>query len=86
MLAGECPPFPSEAVLDGFRTTAARLRNATSELDETGQLSRPPADLFSSLVHLHLNRLIGADRPTETRVYGLLQRLQHSLTMSNQRS
>jgi thiopeptide-type bacteriocin biosynthesis protein len=86
MLAGECPPFPSEAVLDRFRTTAARLRNATSELDETGQLSRPPADLFSSLVHLHLNRLIGADRPTETRVYGLLQRLQHSLTMSNQRS
>jgi thiopeptide-type bacteriocin biosynthesis protein len=84
MLGGECSPFPPEAVLARFRTTAARLRSAASELDGTGQLSRPPADLYSSLVHLHLNRLMGADRPTERRVYGLLQRLQHSLTLSNQ--
>jgi hypothetical protein len=39
------------------------------------------ADLHGSLVHLHLNRLLGADRATERRVYGLLERLQHGLTL-----
>ncbi len=82
MLAGERPPFPPEAVLDRFRNTAARLRNPLSELDHAGRLSRSPADLYGSLVHLHLNRLIAADRASERRVYGLLQRLQHSLTLN----
>jgi thiopeptide-type bacteriocin biosynthesis protein len=83
MLAGECSTHPPEAVLARFRATAARLHSAASELDDAGQLFRPPADLYSSLVHLHLNRLMGADRPTEKRVYGLLQRLQRGLTLNN---
>jgi thiopeptide-type bacteriocin biosynthesis protein len=85
MLAGECSPFPPESVLARFRTNAARMRSSTSELDNSGRLSRPPADLYSSLVHLHLNRLTGVDRATEKRVYGLLQRLQHGLAPSSQR-
>jgi thiopeptide-type bacteriocin biosynthesis protein len=82
MLAGECPPQPPAAVLARFRTAAARLRSAAAELHDTGRLSHPPAYLHGSLVHLHLNRLMGADRPTERRVYGLSERLQRSLTLT----
>jgi thiopeptide-type bacteriocin biosynthesis protein len=84
MLAGERSPYPPEAMLARFGATASRLRGALSDLDVAGQLSRPPADLYSSLVHLHLNRLIGADRSTERRVYGLLERLERSLTLGHQ--
>lgn len=84
MLAGERSPYLPEAMLARFSATAARLRAALSDLDDAGQLSRPPADLYSSLVHLHLNRLIGADRSTERRVYGLLERLERSLTLGHQ--
>lgn len=85
MLAGERSPHPPDALLARFRTAAARLRSATTELHDRGCLSRPPADLHSSLVHLHLNRLMGADRPTERRVYGLSERLQRSLTLKQSR-
>jgi thiopeptide-type bacteriocin biosynthesis protein len=83
MLADETAPQPLDELLDRFRTAGARLLTATTRLHGIGCLSRPPADLHSSLVHLHLNRLLGADRATERRVYGLLARLQHGLTLQN---
>jgi thiopeptide-type bacteriocin biosynthesis protein len=83
MLAVETEPQPLDEVLDRFRAAGARLLTATTRLHEKGCLSRTPADLHASLVHLHLNRLLGADRATERRVYGLLERLQHGLTLQN---
>ena len=80
MLVGETAPQPLDELLARFRTAGARLHTATTGLHDKGCLSRTPADLHGSLVHLHLNRLLGADHATERRVYGLLERLQHGLT------
>ena len=85
MLVGETAPQPLDELLARFRTAGARLHTATTGLHDKGCLSRTPADLHGSLVHLHLNRLLGADRATERRVYGLLERLQHGLTLHNRR-
>lgn len=83
MLADEAAPQPLDEVLDRLRTAGTRLRTATTRLHDIGCLSRTPADLHDSLLHLHLNRLLGADRATERRVYGLLGRLQHGLALQN---
>jgi hypothetical protein len=74
-LAGEAAPQPFDEPLDRFRAAAVRLHNAATGLHDEGCLSRAPADLHGSLMHLHLNRLLGADHATERRVYGLLYRL-----------
>jgi thiopeptide-type bacteriocin biosynthesis protein len=86
MLVDETAPQPLDELLARFRTAGARLHTATTRLHDKGCLSRTPADLHNSLVHLHLNRLLGADRATERRVYGLLERLQHGLTLNSRRS
>lgn len=86
MLVDETAPQPLDELLTRFRTAGARLQTATTTLHDKGCLSRAPADLHGSLIHLHLNRLLGADHATERRVYGLLERLQHGLTLHDRRS
>ncbi len=86
MLAGDTVPQPLDELLGRFRAASARLHTAITRLQESGCLSRTPAELLSSLVHLHLNRLLGTDRETERRVYGLLERLQRGLTLHNRRN
>ncbi|WP_101947962.1 lantibiotic dehydratase [Mycobacterium sp. 3519A] len=81
MLAGGTAPPPLDGVLGRLRTASAQLHNATTKLHGAGRMSCAPIDLYGSLVHLHLNRLLGADRATERRVYGLLGRLLHGLTV-----
>jgi thiopeptide-type bacteriocin biosynthesis protein len=83
VLARETAPQPLDELLARLRTAGARLHTATTGLHDKGCLSRAPADLHGSLVHLHLNRLLGADHATERRVYGLLERLQHGLAPRN---
>ena len=46
------------------------LEVATTGLHDKGCPSRAPADLHGGLVHLHLNRLLGADQAT-TRVWAV---------------
>ena len=86
MLVDETAPHPLDELLARFRTAGDRLHTATTGLHDKGCLSRTPAELHGSLVHLHLNRLLGADHATERRVYGLLERLQHGLAPRNRRS
>ena len=86
LLARETAPQPLDELLARLRSAGARLHTATTGLHDKGCLSRTPADLHGSLVHLHLNRLLGADHATERRVYGLLERLQHGLAPHDRRS
>ncbi|OBF38921.1 hypothetical protein A5724_08975 [Mycobacterium sp. ACS1612] len=82
MLADETAS-PLGDVRDRLQRASAQLRYTTTELHDMGRMSCAPADLYGSLVHLHLNRLLGADRATERRVNGLLGRLQHGLTLQS---
>jgi thiopeptide-type bacteriocin biosynthesis protein len=82
------PGSPLDA--DTVEAVRARLHRATRELradldrlTDRGHLTTTPADIMASLTHLHLNRLIAADRATERRVYGLLGRLCAGLAASS---
>jgi len=65
--------------LDQFRTCVAEVTRQFIELDARGELSQPLEDFVQSFVHLHLNRLLGADRLSERRIVGLLWRLREGL-------
>lgn len=68
-------------VLRDVRAAAVALRDSLDDLASTNRLTRAPHELFGSVVHLHLNRLLAADSSLERRVIGLLGRLQHGLAM-----
>lgn len=68
--------------LASLRASAASLARTASELERRGVLRRPGDELAASVVHLHLNRLLGTDRSAEHRVLGLLWRLQHGIVRS----
>jgi thiopeptide-type bacteriocin biosynthesis protein len=65
--------------LDQLRTCVAEVTRQFIELETCGVLSRPLDDIVQSLIHLHLNRLLGADRLLERRILGLLWRLREGL-------
>jgi thiopeptide-type bacteriocin biosynthesis protein len=65
--------------LDQLRTCVAEVTRQFIELETSGVLSRPLEDIVQSLIHLHLNRLLGADRSLERRILGLLWRLREGL-------
>lgn len=54
---------------------AERLR----ALERNGELTKPLDSIYPSLVHLHCNRLLGAELPTEQQVLGLLLRTREGL-------
>ena len=64
---------------EALQQAAAGVRAELDRHAAAGMLMTAPTDLLSSLTHLHLNRLIAADRTTERRVYGLLGRLYSGL-------
>jgi thiopeptide-type bacteriocin biosynthesis protein len=67
------------AILDRLRQSAGEAGTHFAELERTGELARPLDELSNSFVHLHLNRLLGADGLTERRVLGLLWRARAGL-------
>jgi thiopeptide-type bacteriocin biosynthesis protein len=54
---------------------AQRLR----ALSAAGELTKPLERIFQSLVHVHCNRLLGGEPPTEQHVLGLLLRTREGL-------
>lgn len=62
---------------DAFRSYAAEIR----KLEQQGDASQSMDSILASMVHLHLNRLLGTDRPQEDRVMGLAR---HALFHLNQ--
>lgn len=69
-------------VLDRLRQAGARLGATLDDLQASGHLTCAPADLYGSVLHLHLNRSLAADQSTERRVFGLLSRLRSGLAAS----
>ncbi len=82
LLADSHPFPPLDAVLCRLREAGASARTRLAELVESGGMTGAPADLYGSLIHLHLNRLLRADQVTERRIYGLLLRLHHGLAVA----
>jgi thiopeptide-type bacteriocin biosynthesis protein len=60
---------------DALAGVAGELETAHRE----GRLTQPPAELFRSYIHMHLNRLLGINPEAERRTYGLLLRAHESL-------
>lgn len=56
-----------------------RIARRFSELQSSGELSRSLPTLCQSFMHLHLNRLLAGDGPTERRILGLLWRTRQAL-------
>ena len=69
-----------DAILARLRAAAQALNRRLTALDRCSSLTRPAPDLASSIVHLHINRLLGADRALESRVLGLLGRVWAGLS------
>jgi thiopeptide-type bacteriocin biosynthesis protein len=67
------------SILARLRRSAGTIGAQLRELEARGELTRPPGDLYDSFVHLHLNRLLGADHAMERRVLGLLWRAHQGL-------
>lgn len=59
-----------------------QLSATLDDLHAGGDLTCTPTDLHGSVVHLHLNRSLAADHPTERCVFGLLSRLRAGLAAS----
>lgn len=74
---GECPPLA--AMRTRLHAAAASFSSALARLHADGRLTCAPAEIYPSITHLHLNRLLGADGGTERRVYALLGRLRAGL-------
>jgi thiopeptide-type bacteriocin biosynthesis protein len=64
------------------RSAVEPLGARLAELEKSRALSLPPSAIYRSLVHLHLNRLMGAEAASERRILGLLMRTRESLAHS----
>ena len=71
--------FKLAAILEERREAVFAATQELRELANTGQLGQPLDDLFSSFVHLHVNRIGGADALPEQTILSLLLRTQESL-------
>jgi thiopeptide-type bacteriocin biosynthesis protein len=69
-------------ILGRLRQGGATLDAALHDIDARADLTRPPHELRDSIVHLHLNRLLGGERAAEARVLGLLWRVREGLQRS----
>jgi lantibiotic biosynthesis protein len=64
------------------RQEMSRPKERLNELTETAGISQPTSALFRGYVHLHCNRLLGADGPAEDQIIGLLQRTRYGLSQT----
>jgi thiopeptide-type bacteriocin biosynthesis protein len=67
-------------VLAAQRSKSGAARQRLDELEAAGLLFQPKAQLFSSYVHLHCNRLLGVDGTAEEQALGLLARTRNGLS------
>jgi thiopeptide-type bacteriocin biosynthesis protein len=83
-LLGPSPePGPLTDALQALRTSLAPLGEALRKAELSGSLDGPLADLWSSLVHMHHNRLVGAGiPPVEPHLLHLLLRTERGLSVS----
>ena len=72
-------------ILERLRTSGGEYRCRLGEIAARGDLARTPEEFHESIVHLHLNRLVGTDRAAEGRVMGLLWRVREGLHCSTGR-
>lgn len=61
------------------RRSLASVAKRLATLAESGGLSKPLDVILQSVIHMHCNRLAGADRSLEERALGLLCRVRQSL-------
>lgn len=66
-------------ILQVRRMALVSVRHRLADLEKRGELGKPLARVLLSVVHMHCNRLVGADRRSEERVLGLLLRTHESL-------
>lgn len=79
----EPPAGPDIAEIIGrLRNAGVAFKQGVFALASRAELTRAPSEILESVVHLHLNRLVGGDRSTETRVVGLLWRVREGLQRS----
>lgn len=71
-----------DEILVELRDAGATYRRTVAELAATGELTCALDDMVSSIVHLHLNRLVGTDSSVERRALGLLARVLEGLERS----
>jgi thiopeptide-type bacteriocin biosynthesis protein len=68
-------------ILADLRTRLRVPARQLQQLQEVGKLTRPLDDLYTSFVHMHLNRM-GVSGPAESSVIALLWRVHQSLSRS----
>lgn len=61
------------------RDALAPVTEQLARLIDRGELTCTPGSIYRSFVHLHLNRLLGADRGREWMILGLLRRTREGL-------
>lgn len=73
------PLAPALAVLDGRDARLAPIARELAARDAAGALAPPLREMASSLVHMHINRLLNtAHRAQELVIYDLLRRLHEA--------
>jgi thiopeptide-type bacteriocin biosynthesis protein len=73
------PPRPIGDILTQRRPHLADAARRLADLERRRQLGKTLPELCHSYVHLHCNRLLGADRAAENTALELLYRTLHSL-------
>jgi thiopeptide-type bacteriocin biosynthesis protein len=91
-LLGDPERLPAEpggavvaSVLAARRAALAPVADRLRDLADRGELTQKPSALYSSYVHLHLNRLLGSDGGSEREVLGLLLRTREGLDRTSGR-
>ena len=70
---------PVATILGDLLNAVRQVTEQLAGLASAGELRLGTTALCQSVIHLHLNRLLGADRTTERRVLGLLWRTRDAL-------
>ncbi|PGA90096.1 bacteriocin biosynthesis protein [Bacillus pseudomycoides] len=61
------------------------FNNRMMEVEKQGELYNTREDILLSIIHLHLNRLLGIDRELETKVMTLARHVLHNLRYARER-
>lgn len=73
-------------LLEARRTVAARFGQTARALKDAGALASPLADICLSHLHMHCNRIVGRDRSEESKVMGLMVRMQQARAARKQQA
>jgi lantibiotic biosynthesis protein len=76
---GDSWPSWLRGLLQSRQRSVEGLRKRWIDLQKHAALTTSPDSILRSLVHMHCNRIVGADRGAEGKVLGMLLRLRESL-------